>query len=409
MRSASYPEGVSSDDVGVDAGTGPGAGARHPDLDRTAGAAGVVTYVTAGLLPLLTGSAMPALWWALWVGGLPVFVALVLLPLGRTAAIALLGAGAVIAAGLFVANPLFGFGAVPMVLVAAIAGLVLQLRAALVLVAALTVVLVAVGTRDELGIGALSAVFYVALMLFAAVTGQVARREMQAREELSRVHEDLSRAHAELSRAHAQLEAAQARLAERSRNDERLRISRDLHDLVGHQLSALAVNLEVASHLAEGRAAEHVERARAAAKDLLGDVRDVVGRLREPQGELRAVLADMAAAFPRPDVRLTVADDLGDVAPDAAEALVRCVQEILTNAVRHSGARTVRVDVAAQDGSLVVDAHDDGHGAADVRPGNGLTGMRERVAALGGSMDVDGGGAGRGFAVRLRIPAGETS
>src|SRR5690606_23921122 len=126
VRSASYPEGVSSDDVGVDAGTGTGAGARHPDLDRTAGAAGVVTYVTAGLLPLLTGSAMPALWWALWVGGLPVFVALVLLPLGRTAAIALLGAGAVIAAGLFVANPLFGFGAVPMVLVAAIAGLVLQ-------------------------------------------------------------------------------------------------------------------------------------------------------------------------------------------------------------------------------------------------------------------------------------------
>jgi signal transduction histidine kinase len=246
--------------------------------------------------------------------------------------------------------------------------------------------------------------------VFAVMTGQIARREIIAGRELARVHAELRdahaelrRTHAELSAAHAELEAAQARLAETSRNDERLRISRDLHDLVGHQLSALAVNLEVASHLAEGRAAEPVGQARALAKELLVDVRDVVSRLRDPHTELLVALKDMAAAIPRPTVHLEVADDLPPLGTATVEALVRCVQEMLTNTVRHSGAENVWVTVSHGAGRVRVTARDDGRGAAEVRPGNGLTGMRERVEGLGGTLEVDGSA---GFRVDVVIPVG---
>src|SRR5690606_35289582 len=149
-----------------------------------------------------------------------------------------------------------------------------------------------------------------------------------------------------------------------SRADERLRIARDLHDLVGHQLSALAVYLEAAYHLTDGRSREPVEQARRLAKDLLADVRRVVSQLREPHAELRLALKDMAAAIPRPVVHLAVADDLPDLGDETTEAVVRCVQEMLTNAVRHSGAEHVWVDVTAPEGRLLVQARDDGRGAA---------------------------------------------
>lgn len=381
-------------------------GTGRPRLDRTAGVVGLVTYVMVGLLPLVTDIAMSSMWWVLWALGVPVFAVLVLVERRRELDLTALVAAAVLGAGLFALEPQYGFGAVPLVIVAACAGLLLSLRYAVLVVAAQTVVIVGVTAPGDVGFGALSVVFYVGLMLFAVITGQIARREVIAGDALTEVLGDLRRAHEDLRTAHAELEAAQARLAETSRDDERLRISRDLHDLVGHQLSALAVNLEVASHVVEGPGSEHVTQARALAKDLLGDVRDVVGRLREPATELRAALVDMAAAIPRPAVHLTLATGLGELAPITAEAVERCVQEILTNAVRHSAAAGVWVDVSREGGHVRVLAHDDGRGATQIRPGNGLTGMRERVTALGGSIEVDGGGGDSGFRVSLRVPAG---
>jgi hypothetical protein len=86
-----------------------------------------------------------------------------------------------------------------------------------------------------------------------------------------------------LAAAHADLQAAQARLADSSRTEERLRISRDLHDTLGHHLTALSLQLEVASRVTEGTAADHIRQAHAITRLLLSDVRDVVSALREPK------------------------------------------------------------------------------------------------------------------------------
>src|SRR6185436_8055188 len=146
------------------------------------------------------------------------------------------------------------FSAVPMIIVAATAAFLLPLWATLALVAAQTVALVvaALLKPDGAGIGWASAVMYAVFQLFAVLMAQTSLRERRLHEELAETNEELA--------------LAQGRLAETSRVAERLRISRDLHDLVGHQLSALALNLEVASHLATGPAGESVARSRTIAK-----------------------------------------------------------------------------------------------------------------------------------------------
>lgn len=379
----------------------------HAALDRTAGVAGLLAYAMIGLLVVLVGDDLTPAWWAVWAVGLPLYAIALLVDLPRRTALTLLVPMALVAAAIVVLEPGYGFGAVPMVIVAACAGLMMPLGPALGVVAAQSLVLLWAGltqTRD----GLVTVVFYGALQVFAVMTGQIARREAAAGQALAAANADLRRTHDELrsamtalEQAHAELEDAQLRLAQTSRADERLRISRDLHDLVGHQLSALAVNLEAAAHLVDDRAREPVEQARRLAKELLADVRRVVGQLREPVTGLRLALQDMAAAIPRPAVHLTVADDLPDLDDETSEAVVRCVQEILTNAVRHAQAENVWVDVTSPAGGLVVAARDDGRGAAQIVPGYGLTGMRERVHALGGQLEVDGS---HGFRVRVVLP-----
>ncbi|HLS41427.1 MAG TPA: sensor histidine kinase [Ornithinicoccus sp.] len=379
----------------------------HAALDRSAGVAGLLAYAMIGLLVVLVGDDLTPAWWAVWAVGLPLYAIALLVDLPRRTALTLLVPMALVAAAIVVLEPGYGFGAVPMVIVAACAGLMMPLGPALGVVAAQSLVLLWAGltqTRD----GLVTVVFYGALQVFAVMTGQIARREAAAGQALAAANADLRRTHDELrsamtalEQAHAELEDAQLRLAQTSRADERLRISRDLHDLVGHQLSALAVNLEAAAHLVDDRAREPVEQARRLAKELLADVRRVVGQLREPDAELRLALQDMAAAIPRPAVHLTVADDLPDLDDETSEAVVRCVQEILTNAVRHAQAENVWVDVTSPAGGLVVAARDDGRGSDRVVPGYGLTGMRERVHALGGQLEFDGS---HGFRVRVVLP-----
>src|SRR5690606_35509497 len=106
---------------------------------------------------------------------------------------------------------------------------------------------------------------YVGFTGFAFVTGLVARQQAQAREDQRRLN--------------AELRATRALLAESVRVNERTRISRELHDLLGHHLTALSLNLEIASHLADGAAREHVGQAQTLAELLLSDVREAVSQL----------------------------------------------------------------------------------------------------------------------------------
>ena len=216
-------------------------------------------------------------------------------------------------------------------------------------------------------------------------------------------------ASAALALANAELVASRELLAENSRTAERLRISREIHDALGHHLAALSIQLDVASRRPPDLAMQDVREAHAITRLMLSDVRDVVGTLR------RETCAD-AVALIRPFCRnigeLSIHADMpeGALLVDAAraEALVRCVQEVITNTLKHATARNLWVTLAPVTGGITVRARDDGRGAAAFEPGAGLTGMRERFAQFGGEVTITTH-AGRGFSIQAFVPAGSTA
>ncbi len=238
----------------------------------------------------------------------------------------------------------------------------------------------------------MQSLLYGGFSMFIFVTSLVARQQTEARDEQRRLN--------------AELRATRALLAESARVNERTRISRELHDVLGHQLTALTLNLEVAGHLADGQALEHVKRSHTLAKLLLGNVREVVSQLRETGAiDLAAALRPLTENVPSLDIVLDAEEPLNVEDPQRAHVLLRCTQEIITNAVRHAQARHLWIRVYREvPGLVVVDARDDGVGAEMVNAGNGLRGMRERLQQCGGQLQVDTH-PGEGFRLRATVPA----
>jgi signal transduction histidine kinase len=202
----------------------------------------------------------------------------------------------------------------------------------------------------------------------------------------------------------------------RAQDEYRLALARDIHDVVAHSLSMINVRASVALHLAD-RDPEQLrpalEAIKTASKESLVQVRELLGVLREdaplsPQLTL-AQLGELIAEARHSGMDVTLAYD-GDAAALSARlgtereaVMYRVVQEAVTNAVRHSGAGRVEVRLgpAGQD-TLAVAVDDDGDGRQGAPEGNGLRGLRERVAGLGGSVDVVELNPGLG--VRVAVP-----
>jgi signal transduction histidine kinase len=192
---------------------------------------------------------------------------------------------------------------------------------------------------------------------------------------------------------------------------ERNRIARDVHDGLGHALTVAHVQLEAARDLISGdpeRAAQIVARVQSVIQDGLRDVRCSVGLLREPTRPqaLGEALRRWASALRDEGIAVELAlPDAGAVAsPAATHVLYRAAQEALTNLRKHAAARSVAIVVERSAARLRMTIRDDGRGARDVpAPGFGLVGLRERVAALGGTLDV-ATSPGRGFALTLELP-----
>ena len=203
-----------------------------------------------------------------------------------------------------------------------------------------------------------------------------------------------------------ELKAAQLQLTQSSRTDERLRIARDIHDLLGHQMTALILNLEVATHKTTGYGLTQVERALALAKMLLGDLRNAVSDMREnPAMDFDLALAELITDVPGLTVKLDSEEGLSLNDPATAEVVLRCIQEALTNTLRHAGATSCHIRLYRQDAELVLEITDDGASPPRITPGNGLTGMQERINALAGSLSWHGGS---GFHLQVRLPLAET-
>jgi signal transduction histidine kinase len=188
--------------------------------------------------------------------------------------------------------------------------------------------------------------------------------------------------------AHGQLLALQHQLADRTRIEERLRMTQDLHDTFGHQLTALSLHLEALAHQSGTHAQQSLRLAQASVQALLTGVKSLVQTLDDERPvDLPLELTLLAQTLPRPRIHLTCPTAL-PLAPDRAHALLRCIQETVTNAIRHGAAQNMWIDISQDAACLRVVARDDG-GAAHVQDGFGLTGMRRRLTELGGSLTID--------------------
>ncbi|WP_173346209.1 sensor histidine kinase [Pseudoduganella dura] len=215
------------------------------------------------------------------------------------------------------------------------------------------------------------------------------------RERLSRVA---------LAAAHAQVLATQTLLGETVRGAERMRIARDLHDTLGHHLTALNLHLDLALRQAGGAAPAALGTAHGLGKDLLAQVRGVVTHARQDRAiDLAEALRVLCAGLPALRTELNIDDQAARHPPHVAHTLFCCIQEAVTNTLRHAQATRLTIHLETSAGMTVARVVDNGRGVPEIVEGNGLRGMRERLTDMGGDLHVAAGAPG-GLALEMRLP-----
>ncbi len=256
-------------------------------------------------------------------------------------------------------------------------------------------VLVPVANRDnlwtqlyiQLGLGLLESVAWMLLAYLAAlliVQMESDRRRLQA--------------------SNAELVSSRAMLAESSRVAERADMARELHDSLGHHLTTLNLELELAQRVPEGERDGHVRQGQLLARLLLADLRDSVSSWRRATASgLPEALSSLATGIGGTRVTFDVDPAFPPLDPARAHALLRCAQEAVTNALRHSAAGSIWITLRNEGPDIVLAVRDNGHGCARLVQGNGLAGILERAGQLGGQASFETQ-AGRGFRVEIRLP-----
>ena len=192
----------------------------------------------------------------------------------------------------------------------------------------------------------------------------------------------------EVEALNRELLATQQLLSQTSRQQERIRIARDLHDLLGHHLTALSINLQIAEHLTDGEARKKVSESRALARLLLSDVREAVSTLREaPSVDFKSAIRMLIDNVPLLDIELTIGPDLTVNDVEVAEGLLRCIQEAITNTLRHAEASRLWIELQKSHDNIQLSIRDNGRAISPIQPGNGIVGVRERFRQLGGNVD----------------------
>jgi two-component system sensor histidine kinase DesK len=215
----------------------------------------------------------------------------------------------------------------------------------------------------------------------------------------------------QLVRTTVELRKARATVAQLAANEERLRLARDLHDLLGHSLSLITLKSELAGRMLPDhpdKAAQQVADIEQVSRQALVDVREAVTGYRRPRlpGELAGAQVALTAAGVTAD--LPTEPDLSTVSEERESALAWALREAITNVVRHSGARRCVVELVRRqtlDGPMLeLSVEDNGSGGSGKGPGNGLTGLGERLAKVGGSLEATR--VKHGFRLVARVPAG---
>ncbi|MEH6345961.1 MAG: histidine kinase [Bermanella sp.] len=204
-----------------------------------------------------------------------------------------------------------------------------------------------------------------------------------------------------------ELEATQILLSATTKRDERLRVARDIHDVLGHHLTALNLQLEVASHVDSKKIKDHVLRAKSICGLLLADVRETVSEFRAEQNvDLSDALKTLCRDIPGIDVSLDISLATPQLNARIAEVIFRSVQESITNMIKHSNASHCQVSLSQCEGWLKLTVLDNGKSIdknhTNILPGNGLKGMAERVVKVDGSMVYEYSNVG--FKIDIKLP-----
>lgn len=225
----------------------------------------------------------------------------------------------------------------------------------------------------------------IALQGFAITTSLAREREAAVQETLERQNNELL--------------AARVVMAHQSQAEERLRIAGDLHDTIGHRLTALQLQLEVLSHEAPEPLAEKVASTQGLARDLLEDIRSIVRRMSEERrGDLTSAIRELGKLTP--GVEITVTSKLPEPDSALAQQLVFCFQEGINNAIRHGGA--TQIEIGYDKSGFFI--RDNGRGVrGEVAQGFGLTNIGQRLAPFGGQANL-AANTSRGCTLLLTLP-----
>jgi len=201
-----------------------------------------------------------------------------------------------------------------------------------------------------------------------------------------------------------ELKATQSLLNATTKRNERLRIARDLHDSLGHQLTALSLQLEVACHVSDDAKDAHLNEAKAISRALLFDVRETVSDIRRKNDdELAVALSSLTQGIPNLGVTLAIDVEESSVEACQVEVIFRCVQESITNIAKHSNATHCIINIFHEREFIVIKIKDNGSNISVIKPGNGLNGMAERIKDIGGSLIYSA--SINGFKLNVKLPS----
>jgi two-component system sensor histidine kinase DesK len=209
----------------------------------------------------------------------------------------------------------------------------------------------------------------------------------------------------EMSRKNRALKLSQEEIRKLAAGAERERIGRDLHDLLGHTLTLITVKAELAAKLAErdlAGAAREIRDVERISREALAQVREAVGGYRS--GGLTGELANARVALTAANVKLAENVEPPRLSPAQDSALAMVLREAVTNIIRHSGAQHCRIELENGGPNLRLLIADDGHGGS-LREGNGFKGMRERLKAVSGNLEIDSGHNGTRLTILMPMTA----
>lgn len=249
-------------------------------------------------------------------------------------------------------------------------------------------------------------------VVFGAIVGQLIRKLMDTKDIVEVQYRELEESHVALKEANLQLKAYSNQVEELTTIRERNRIAREIHDTVGHKMTALLIQIQLAQEIMkvdQEKSVHTLQNCDQLAREALQEVRLSVRAIHEDEGEdknlvevVKKMLHDFSTMTSL-ETRLELQGDLSHVPTSIQPAITRIIQESLTNSKKHGQATECKVRIHSSIESIIVEISDNGIGSKQVLPGFGIVNMRERVQEHGGKLNYFSE-KDSGFIIRVEFP-----